>query len=148
MSLTILDRGEGRYDLLRGDTEIGWIAERAIGFGGFEDRAAARRAASVAYDALNAWLARQRRVESAPRNGRALRVRRDGTAIQLTLGDVPVGRLLAHDVGSDVRERGTYAFELLLPPRVGSSISAAQVVHNALERHRAVRAARQVAALV
>src|SRR4029079_1046403 len=26
MSFSIFDRGEGRFDLMRGDTEIGWIA--------------------------------------------------------------------------------------------------------------------------
>lgn len=145
MSLSIFDRGEGRYDLMRGDIELGWIAERAIGFGGFEDRDAARRAASIAYDALHNWLARQRRVDPAPRNDRVLRVRRDGVTEQLILGDVPVGRLLS--LGDDLGEREAYAFELLLPPRVGSSISAAQVVHHALERHRAARATEQVAAL-
>ena len=51
MSLSIFDRGEGRFDLVYGDTEIGWVSDRAIGFNGFGDRAAARRGAAVAYDA-------------------------------------------------------------------------------------------------
>jgi hypothetical protein len=66
-----------------------------------------------------------------------LRVRRDGAAEELTLGGVPVGRLLPHE--SEADGRGNYAFELLLPPHMGASISAAQVMYHALERHRAVR---------
>jgi hypothetical protein len=36
MTLGIIDRGEGRVDLMRSDAEIGWIADRAIGLAGFE----------------------------------------------------------------------------------------------------------------
>lgn len=46
MSFSVFDRGEGRFDLMRGDAEIGWIADRAVGFGGFENAAAAHRARS------------------------------------------------------------------------------------------------------
>jgi hypothetical protein len=133
MSFSVFDRGEGRFDLIRADTEIGWIADGAIGFGGFENRAAAHRAAAIAHEALTGWLARQRRIDIAPRNARALRARRNGAVEQLTLGDVSVGRLLAH--AGDSEGRGNYAFELLLPPRVGESISAAQIMYLALTRH-------------
>lgn len=137
MSLSIFDRGEGRFDLLRGDEEIGWVADRTVGFTGFGDRPAARRAATVAYDALNAWLARQRRFEPPPRNGHTLRVRRMGLTDQLTLGDVSIGRLLYRPARGGLD--GAYAFELLLPPRIGAPLSAAQVMYYALERHQAVR---------
>ena len=46
MSFSVFDRGEGRFDLVRGDAEIGWIADRAVGFGEFENAAAAHRAAA------------------------------------------------------------------------------------------------------
>lgn len=137
MSLSFFDRGEGHFAMMSGDTELGWIANRAIGFRGFENRSAAQRAAAVAYEALTGWLARQRRIDSAPRTHQALRVRRDGAAEELTLGGVPIGRLLPHD--NEARASGGYDFELLLPPRMGASISAAQVMYHALERHRAVR---------
>ena len=137
MSLSIFDRGEGRFKLMRADADIGWIEDRAIGFRGFEDHPAAQRAAAVAYDALTTWLARQRRIESAPRSGRTLGVRSNGADVELILGDVPVGRLWHHGDATD--GRGDYAFELRLPPRVVASISAAQVMYHALERHRAVR---------
>ena len=137
MSLSIFDRGEGRFDLVRGDDAIGWVADRAVGFTGFGDRHAARRAATVAYDALSGWLARQRRVESAPRNGLALRLRSTGMTDELTLGDVPVGRLLYRPAQDGID--GAYAFELMLPPRTGAPLSAAQVMYYALERHQAVR---------
>ena len=139
MSLCIIDRGEGRYDLCRGDREIGWIEDRRIGFHGFESRAAARHAATIAYDALSVWLAKQRHAAPPPRNGRSLIVRRDGDEQQLIVGDVVVGRLLSTspDVGAN-GDRGC-AFELLLPPRLGSTLSAAQVAYNAQDRRRVLR---------
>lgn len=137
MSFSVFDRGDGRFDLMRGDAEIGWIADRAIGFGGFEDPAAAHRAAAIAHEALTGWLARQRRIDAAPRNAGALRVRRNGAVKHLTLGNVSVGRLLPH--GGDVNGGGEYAFELLLPPRVGASVSGAQIMYLALMRHGLIR---------
>jgi hypothetical protein len=133
MSLSIFDRGEGRFDLVHDDREIGWVRDRAIGFNGFGDRAAARRAAAVAYDALTAWLARLRRFEAPPRNVPALRLQREGRIDQLVLGDVSVGQLFYR--GAD----DGYAFELDLPPRIGATLSAAQVMYYALERYRASR---------
>ena len=136
MSLSIFDRGEGRFDLMHGDIEIGWVRDRAIGFNGFGDRAAARRAAAVAYDALTGWLARQRRFDAPPRNGHALRVHRNGGIDQLMLGEVSVGQMLYRSAGV---ADGGYAFELNLPPRIGATLSAAQVMYYALERYRAAR---------
>ena len=136
MPLSIFDRGEGRFDLMLGDVEIGWVRDRVIGFTGFGDRAAARRGAAVAYDALHGWLARQRRFESPPRNGHALRTQRDDGIDHLMLGEIPVGRLLYR--GTGVAD-GAYAFELLLPPRIGAPLSAAQITYYALERYRASR---------
>ena len=46
MSFSVFDRGEGRFDLMRADAEIGWIADRAVGFGGFEAAAATHGAAA------------------------------------------------------------------------------------------------------
>ena len=132
MSFSVLDRGDGRFDLTRDDAEIGWIADRAIGFGGFENRSAAHRAAGIAHESLTGWLARQRRIDAPPRNAGALRVRRNGAVEQLTLGDVSVGRLFPHGESDGGR---SYAFELLLAPRVGASINAAQIMYLALVRH-------------
>jgi hypothetical protein len=142
MSLSIFDRGEGRFDLVRNDDEIGWIVERTVGFTGFGDRSSARRAASVAYKALSGWLARQRRLDAPPRNDNALDVRRAGTTDQLTLGEVAVGRLWYRHGRTPYD--GAYAFELALPPRIGATLSAAQVMYYALERDRAARDARTV----
>jgi hypothetical protein len=136
MSLSIFDRGEGRFDFVLGDAEIGWVDNHAIGFTGFGDRAAARRAAAVAYDAMTGWLARQRRLDAPPRNGNALRSRRTDGIEQLMLGEISIGRLLYRGTGA---ADGAYAFELLLPPRIGAPLSAAQVMYYALERHRAAR---------
>lgn len=137
MSFSVFDRGEGRFDLMRGDAEIGWVADRAISFAGFANAAAAHRAAAIAHDALTGWLARQRRIDVAPRNAGALRVRRNGAVEELTLGDVSVGRLFPHVADSDGSDE--YAFELVLPPRVGASISAAQIIYLALMRHGLIR---------
>jgi hypothetical protein len=133
MSLSIFDRGEGRFDLVYGDTEIGWVSDRAIGFNGFGDRAAARRGAAVAYGALTRWLARQRRYEAPPPNGYALRAQRDGAVDRLMVGEVSVGRLFSGGIDDG------YAFELDLPPRLGATLSAAQVMYYALERSGATR---------
>ena len=137
MSFSVFDRGDGRFELMRSDAEIGWIADRAIGFGGFESRTTARRAATIAHKALTGWLARQRRIDSAPQNARALRVRRKGAVDQLTLGDVSVGRLLPHS--AHLNGASEYAFELLLPPRVGASVGGAQIMYLALVRHGLIR---------
>ena len=96
MAFSVFDRGEGCFDLMRGDAEIGWIADRAVGFGGFENAAAAHRAAAIAYEALTGRGARQRRIDAAARNAHALRVRRNGGVEQLTLGDMSGGRLFPH----------------------------------------------------
>ena len=134
MSFSILDRGEGRFDLLRGDEPIGRLEGSSIGFGGFAGRATARRAATIAYDALSAWLAKERRAAPTPRSGRSLRERRDGQSHLLTLGEIPIGSLVphAHDASSSATG---FDFELLLPPRLVSTLSAAQVIYRALERH-------------
>ena len=137
MSFSVFGRGDGHFDLMGGDAEIGWIADRAIGFAGFANAAAAHRAAAIAHDALTGWLARQRRLDAAPRNARALRVRRNGAVEQLTLGDVSVGRLFP--CGGDLNGGGEYAFELLLPQGVGASISGAQIMYLALLRRGLIR---------
>jgi hypothetical protein len=98
MSLSIFDRGEGRFDLVYGDTEIGWVSDRAIGF-----------------------------------NGYALRAQRDGAVDRLMVGEVSVGRLFSGGIDDG------YAFELDLPPRLGATLSAAQVMYYALERSGATR---------
>lgn len=145
MTLDIFDRGDGRFDLMRGDAELGWISDRTIGFTGFEDAAAAHRAAAIAYDALTNWLARQRRIDAAPRNEGALSLRRNGAVAQLTLGDVPVGQLVQR--GDDPAAGAEWAFELRLPPRVGAAVSAAHVMYLALVRHDVLRAGTPAALL-
>src|SRR4051812_33531987 len=95
MSLSIFEYGDGRFRLYHGEREVGWVEGRAIGFAGWESEMAAVRAATVAYDALCDWLARQRRQEAAPRRGRRLRTRIEGGDRLLTLGGVTIGRLLS-----------------------------------------------------
>ena len=136
MSLSIFEYGDGRFRLFHGDREVGWVEGRAIGFVGWESELLALRAATVAYDALSDWLARQRRQEAAPRRGRHLRSRTEGRERLLTLGGVAIGRLLAMSStdGGDGRHHG---FELTLPPRIGTALTAAQIVDASLARHRA-----------
>ena len=137
MSLSIFEYGDGRFRLFHSDREIGWVEGRAIGFVGWDSEAAAIRAATVAYDALTDWLARQRRQEAAPRRDRPLTVRNDGSERALTLGEVAIGRLLSEPrsaQGTDPR----HGFELTLPPRIGAALTAAQIVDGVLRRHRAL----------
>ncbi|MEO7082694.1 MAG: hypothetical protein ABI442_03050 [Gemmatimonadaceae bacterium] len=131
MTLNILDRGEGRFDLFHDDRRIGWIRSRTIAFVDYDDVDAARRAAEIAYDALSVWFARQRRTEKPPRRGRPVEMRRDGNDEVLTLSGVAIGRLCEPDAPGS-----PYGFALYLPPRVGSARLAAQVLDLALRRHR------------
>jgi len=138
MSLSIFEYGDGRFRLYHGEREVGWVENRAIGFVGFDTDDAAVRAASIAYDALSEWLARQRRQEAPPRRGRRLRVRGEAGDRQLTLGGVAIGRLVSGpaDLAPDDASHG---FELLLPPRIGAALTVAHVIDQALVRHRALR---------
>ena len=137
MSLSIFEYGDGRFRLFHGDHEVGWVEGRAVGFVGWDSETAAIRAATVAYDALSDWLARQRRQDATPRRGRPLRARHEGGERALTLGGIAIGKLVANasTEGGDDRHHG---FELALPPRIGAALTAAQIVDGALRRHRAL----------
>lgn len=137
MSMSIFEYGDGRFRLFHGDREVGWVEARAVGFADWETEAAAIRAATVAYDALSAWLARQRRQDAVPRGHRALRAREEGGERVLTLGGIAVGRLVHEPLGDGAG--GGHGFELVLPPRIGSTLTAAQVIDQALLRHRELR---------
>lgn len=135
-SLDIFDRGDGRYGLHHGAHEVGWVEDRTVGFRGFQGRDAALAAASSAYDALSAWFASQRRAELVPRSGGLLDVLYRDDVDWLSLGDVVIGRLIPFELEMEVDTDAEFGFELHLPPRVGSSLGAAQVVDAALKRHR------------
>lgn len=136
--MSIFEYGDGRFRLFRDDREIGWVENRAVGFVGFTSDADAVAAATTAYDALSAWLARQRRQEATPRRGRRLRVRSEAGERQLTLGDVAIGRLVSGPA-DHTSEGASHGFELLLPPRVGAALTAAHIVDQAIVRHRTLR---------
>ncbi len=140
MSLRVIANEHGGFRLYRGDEHVGWIEDRAIGFRGFESADEAGRAAGAAYDALRTWLARQHRTEPMPGRRRALRARRDGRLTRLTLGSVPVGRIIEPTGDAPVQD-AHYGFELLLPPGLGpvAAIGAAQVIDTALARRAAVQ---------
>jgi hypothetical protein len=138
MSLSIFEYGDGRFRLFQGDQEIGWVEGRTVGFVGFDTEQAALRAATVGYDALITWLARQSREAPAPR-GRARPIARtEAGERQLTLGGVAIGGLVSGWADRGVTD-GSFGFELRLPPRIGAALSAAQVIHHALSRHRQLR---------
>jgi hypothetical protein len=138
MSLSIFEYGDGRFRLFHGEREVGWVEGRAIGFVGFDSEAAAVHAATVAYDALSSWLARQSREHPTPRRRRRLEIRVENGEQHLTLGGVSIGRLVP---GPEVRiaAGALHGFELRLPPRIGAVLSAAQVIDQALARHRQLR---------
>jgi hypothetical protein len=139
MSMSIFEYGDGRFRLYHGDREVGWVENRAIGFVGFDSDDAAVRAASIAYDALSEWLARQRRLDAAPRRGRRLRVRENAGERQLTLGELTIGRLVSGPA-DQLSDGVSHGFELLLPPRIGAALTVAHVIDQALVRHRALGA--------
>jgi hypothetical protein len=136
MSLSIFEFGDGHFRLFRDGSEVGWVEGRAVGFLGFDSEAAAASAATAAYNALSDWLARQSRGQATTSRRLALRV--ENGERHLTVGGVAIGRLLS---GPEHRlaNNGSYAFELNLPPRIGAALSAAQVIDQALIRHREVR---------
>jgi len=135
MTLNIFEYGDGRFRLFHGEHEVGWVEGRAIGFVGFDSEEAAVDAATAAYDALSSWLARQSREQPPPRRRRRLGIRVANLERQLTLGGISIGRLVS---GLDERTatHASHGFELMLPPRIGAALSAAQVIHQALGRHR------------
>jgi len=135
MTLNIFEYGDGRFRLFHGDREVGWVEGRAIGFVGFDSEEAAVDAATAAYDALSGWLARQSREQPTLRRRRRLGIRVGNGERHLTLGGVTIGRVVS---GLDDRlaTHGSYGFELMLPPRVGAALSAAQVIDQALGQHR------------
>ena len=114
---------------------MGWVEGRVVGFAGFDSDAAAIRAATVAYDALSAWLARQSYKESVRRRGRRLGVHvREGER-HLTIGGISIGRLIVVPTTGDDPGDPSSRFELALPPRIGAALTAAQVVDQALREH-------------
>ena len=141
MSLSIIVDGRGGFRLDRGGQQIGWVEGRAIGFRGFESATDARHAASAAYGALRGWLARQRRTDLVPASRRTvLQTRRGGGVTWLTLGGVPIGRIV-HPHERDPIGEGGYGFELDVPPVLQpvNAISAAQVIDAALARRAEAR---------
>jgi hypothetical protein len=146
MSLSIFEYGDGRFRLFHGEREVGWVEGRAVGFVGFDSEAAAVHAATVAYDALSGWLARQSREQPTLRGRRRFGIRIENGEQHLTLGGVAIGRLVS---GPDDRIAmgGSHGFELKLPPRIGAALSAAQVIDQALARHRQLRQRESVDAI-
>ncbi len=142
MSLSVIADGRGGFRLDREGQQIGWVEGRAIGFRGFESAKDARQAASAAYGALRDWLARQRRMDLVPRSRKTvLNTRREDGLTWLTLGGVPIGRIVEPHERDPLRESGGYGFELDLPPvlRPVNAISAAQVIDAALSRRAEAR---------
>ena len=136
MPLSIFEHGDGRFRLFRDGCEIGWVEGRAVAFLGFDSEAAAAHAATAAYNALNDWLARQSREQPTPRRQLGLCV--ENGEHHLTLGGIAIGRLLSGPEDRIATSR-SHGFELTLPPRIGSALSAAQVIDQALTRHRILR---------
>ena len=135
MTFNVITDSRGGFRLEREGREIGWIEGRSIGFLGFESAKDARQGATTAYAALHAWLARQRRTDHVAVRRRVLNTRRDGGVTWLTLGDVPIGRIVHPHERDPLGEAG-FGFELDLPPMLQpvNALSAAQVIDAALAR--------------
>jgi hypothetical protein len=136
MPLSIFEHGDGRFRLFRDGREIGWVEGRAVAFVGFDSEAAAAHAATAAHNALNNWLARQSREQPTPR--RRLGITVENGERHLTVGGIAIGRLLS-GLEDRIATGGSHGFELTLPPRIGAALSAAQVIDQALTRHRKLR---------
>jgi hypothetical protein len=138
MSLQIYGDSDGGFRLHRQDRQVGWVEGKSVGFRGFGSGDEALSAANAAYDALRAWLARERRIAQLPGRRRALQVRREGSQTTIALAGVAIGRIITY--GADARTgESEFGFELTLPPQVGTvaGISAAQVIHNAIRTYMA-----------
>jgi len=136
MSLSIFEFGDGHFRLFRDGREVGWVEGRAVGFLGFDTEAGAYHAATVAYDALSGWLARQSREQAVPR--RRLQLRVENGERHLTIGGIAIGRLLS---GSDDRiaNGGSRGFELTLPPTSYTSVEKIVATYEAaLQRLQAI----------
>jgi hypothetical protein len=136
MPLSVFEHGDGRFRLFRDGCEVGWVEGRAVGFLGFDSEAAAADAAIAAHNALSHWLARQSREQPATRRQLGRRV--ENGEHHLTLGGISIGRLLSGPQDR-IATSGSHGFELQLPPRIGAALSAAQVIDQALSRHRKLR---------
>jgi hypothetical protein len=141
MSFNVIADGRNGFRFDRDGQQVGWVEGRAIGFRGFESAKDARYAASAAYGALRGWLARQRRMDLVPGSRRTvLQTRHGGGVSWLTLGGVPIGRIVEpHE--RDPFGEGGYGFELDLPRLLQpiNAISAAQVMDAALARRAEAR---------
>jgi hypothetical protein len=137
MSFSIFDHGDGRFRLVRDEREVGWVEDRTIGFRGFASTDDARAAATTAYTALAAWIARQVRTEPVPPRRRRLSTQREGAVEWLTLGGTRIGRLWRFAPDDLPEAAPDFGFEVYLPTRVagGLALSAAQVIGGALDVH-------------
>jgi hypothetical protein len=141
MPLNVIADGRGGFRLDRGGQQIGWVEGRAVGFLGFDSANEARHAAGAAYGALRGWVARQRRMDLVPGSRRAaLQTRREGGLTWLTLGGIPIGRIVEPHERDRIGD-AVYGFELDLPRLLQpvSAISAAQVMDAALTRRAEAR---------
>lgn len=113
--------------LIDGPLEIGWVRADVIGFGGFEDRPAAKAAGEAAATIATHWM--RTRGAGAPLVPFPAKVR-DDAAIRAT--DTVVGRLLEPDEASgDLRGHG---FEIALPSGtwLALKLELAQRIHRGL----------------
>jgi hypothetical protein len=115
------------YVLFDRDAEVGWMRGGIVGFGGFPDRASARRAAEVAALVLAEWY--QTRWYDAPQSYAPPVPQEDG----ITASGVVVGRLVG-PLAAPAGRAGSYGFELALPRETWVAVMAqlAQRIYGAL----------------
>ena len=146
MAPTVFPERQAGFRAGPGGARLVSTARRTVAFAGFGSADDAWRAAGAAYDALRAWIARERRTLPIPGDRRSLRARRDdGGGLRITLGRVTVGRIARRE-GDDGAP--TYELSLLLPPGLTARgrRSAARVVDEAIARWTALRELEQAIA--
>jgi hypothetical protein len=135
MSISVLADGADGFALLSPEGELGgWIRGRVIGISGFDDEAAATRAAVIANRVLAEWLERNGLPPLAAFADVPTRVVHDGAHRWIMAGTVPVARLPepAPTVGDDAL---TCAFEIVLRGIMNEGVA----IHAALIALRAAR---------
>ncbi len=130
--VVVLAHGEDSYRLVNSaGADIGWIRQKAVGFGGFDSEAAAIAAALEGGRALALCLKREFGIRhpalsDEPRLSKV----HDGAYEWVADGKVPIARLIQT---ADGGRGGRFAIEFVLPSYANDAIAinAAQIIHGA-----------------
>ena len=125
-----------RFDLVDGDTRIGWIDGLSLGFRGFGDEGEAAGAASVAYRTMARRFARKLGRRPPPiASGVMLSIGRNGEVEHILADGRPIATLLRPGIDSrSGPEHFGFAMQVPVPASELTMRSTAHVVYRALRR--------------